>query len=256
VRSMLFDYEWQFLLQLIGRLGYCETYEKLCATLYDQMRTLIPFYKGVCFQTERKNGVGYLSNSFSTNSPDGITDHTFFMDGNYPHWSEFIMAPHSIVFRQSSLISPSSWENTRVYRNVWLPQRIYWGLHVSLIAQDQPLAIIGFYREKGDNDFSERDAFILNALIPPLESIFHNLLKKPGLASEPLISQAELIKQFSLTKRENEVLNLVLSNLTDDEICSSLFITQPTLNKHLSNIYKKTGSRSRLQLFRLVRSPN
>ena len=54
-----------------------------------------------------------------------------FMNGEYPRWSEFIMSPYSTVFRQSDLIAPSKWENTRVYQDIWKPKGIFWGLFMS-----------------------------------------------------------------------------------------------------------------------------
>ncbi len=44
MRSSLFDYEWQFLTQMITSIHYAPTYEELCRLLLeDQLPALIPF---------------------------------------------------------------------------------------------------------------------------------------------------------------------------------------------------------------------
>jgi DNA-binding CsgD family transcriptional regulator len=48
-----------------------------------------------------------------------------------------------------------------------------------------------------------------------------------------------------LTKREQEVLQLIISGHSNKEICSILFIEQNTLKTHIKNIYKKGNCNNR-----------
>jgi len=52
-------------------------------------------------------------------------------------------------------------------------------------------------------------------------------------------------KEFSLTKREGEVLKLVCSGLTNREISEKLFICEYTVKSHIKNLMKKIGISSR-----------
>ncbi len=45
--------------------------------------------------------------------------------------------------------------------------------------------------------------------------------------------------QFSLTKRELEVLHLVAKGHTDRQVAGTLVISPRTVNRHLSNIFTK-----------------
>ena len=45
--------------------------------------------------------------------------------------------------------------------------------------------------------------------------------------------------QFSLTKRELEVLHLVAKGHTDKQVAGTLVISPRTVNRHLSNIFIK-----------------
>lgn len=254
VSSTLFDYEWQFLLQMVSRINYSETYTETCDTILQQMRTLIPYRTGIIFQAGRENGHVILGNPISTEPADDRFDHTFFRESSYQQWNEFIMAPYSVVFRQSDIITPAKMEKTRVYREIWMPRDIYWGLFISLVCKDCPLAVIGLMRGSHEEDFSARDIYIMNTLKDPLERKFYSLLegrlrRNGGITHPERIAKTAL--RFGLTKRETEIVALVCSSKSSEDMCQQLYITHATLSKHLSNIYSKTKVRNRTQLFGL-----
>ena len=250
--SALFDYEWQFLIQMTTRIHYSGTYHETCNTFFQQIRTLIPYRSGVVFQAGRENGRVILNSPISTEQIDDRLDHNFFIDGAYPHWDEFIMLPYSSVFRQTDIIPSNKWEKTRVYREVWQPKGVYWGLFLSLVHNDFPLAILGIQRERETGDFSERDIYLMNTLRDPLERKFFSLLedhrKTGGNGADKILKGAA---NYGLTKRETEIVSLVCVGKGSDEMCQQLYITHATLSKHLSNIYAKTKVKNRTQLFAL-----
>jgi DNA-binding CsgD family transcriptional regulator len=250
----LFDYEWQFLLQMVTRVTYCDTYLETCNTILQQMKTLIPFQTGIIFRAAREDGRVTLDNPVSTEAIDDASDHTFFMKGNYPHWNEFVMSPYSTVFRQSDIIPPAKWERTRVYREVWQPKNMYWGLFISIVYKDCPLTILGLQREKSEDDFSARDIYIMNALKVPLERKFFSLLESEKESDGTAVHIDRIVKTaaaYNLTKRETEIVVLTCDGKSSEDMCQELFITPATLSKHLTNIYGKTKVRNRMQLYGL-----
>ena len=50
-----------------------------------------------------------------------------------------------------------------------------------------------------------------------------------------------------LTKREKEVFNLLITNLTTREIASKLNISEKTVRNHISNVMQKLGVKGRSQ---------
>src|SRR5207302_7643584 len=48
-----------------------------------------------------------------------------------------------------------------------------------------------------------------------------------------------------LTRRELELLRLVVSGSTNADIAAALVISVPTVQRHLANIYRKIGARGR-----------
>ena len=51
-----------------------------------------------------------------------------------------------------------------------------------------------------------------------------------------------------LTRREQEVADLVVAGLTNPEIASRLFVSQKTVETHMTNIFRKLGVSSRREI--------
>lgn len=250
MRTTLLNYEWQFLLQLVTRIHYCKTYEETCDLINQQLPTLIPCYEVAFFRINKEKGQTNISNMLFYDKNREPFHFPAFTSDAYPNWAEYIMSPHSNIFRQSDLISQKKWESSRVYNEIWKKQNIYWGLMMSLVYHDHPLVLIGLFREKESNDFSDRDIFILRQLTSALEMKFNNLLENNiSVPQEKILSHA--ILKYNLTKREAEIVSLLYEGTSNEDICAKLFITKATLNKHIANIYAKTQVKNRVQLIKL-----
>jgi len=61
-----------------------------------------------------------------------------------------------------------------------------------------------------------------------------------------------LIKRYNISKRESEILKLILQGKNNSEIENTLFISINTVKKHIYTVFKKLGIKSRGQLMNLV----
>ena len=59
-----------------------------------------------------------------------------------------------------------------------------------------------------------------------------------------------------LTSREKEVLDMVVSGLTNKEIAKSLYLSEHTIKKHITNILDKLDMRNRKDLIIYVKENN
>ena len=59
------------------------------------------------------------------------------------------------------------------------------------------------------------------------------------------------LKNYGITKKEFEIIELISNELGTDDICKELFISHSAFNKHISNIYKKTSVKNRVELLNL-----
>lgn len=59
-------------------------------------------------------------------------------------------------------------------------------------------------------------------------------------------------QEFGLTKRELEIVGLIVEGKSNREIAQALFISEATVKKHISNIFEKTGIARREELVRMA----
>ena len=65
--------------------------------------------------------------------------------------------------------------------------------------------------------------------------------------TEPAFDAKERALLEGLTKREQEILGMVSSGMSNVEISQSLFISKHTVRKHLENIFAKLNVNNRTQ---------
>jgi len=59
-------------------------------------------------------------------------------------------------------------------------------------------------------------------------------------------------KRYDFTKREREVLNLILSGSSTAQIAQKLFISEGTVGDHIKNMFRKTRTKRRSELIALI----
>ena len=67
------------------------------------------------------------------------------------------------------------------------------------------------------------------------------------------INYSQIVGKYNLTKREIEILQLLLNGLGIADISQKLYISQSTVQKHIYSVYKKFNIKNRIQLFNVAR---
>ncbi len=80
----------------------------------------------------------------------------------------------------------------------------------------------------------------------------------PRLGKEPDPGPAgsreeEAFARFGITRRERDIARGILRGSSNAEIAAALFISERTVETHVTNIYQKTGVKSRVQLLNALR---
>ena len=60
------------------------------------------------------------------------------------------------------------------------------------------------------------------------------------------------LKEYELSEREIEVLNLISQGFKNSEIADSLFVSQNTIKTHIKNIYVKLDVKNRVEAIKRV----
>lgn len=91
----------------------------------------------------------------------------------------------------------------------------------------------------------------------PIENILRSLTRNETIAEKRDLHESEngfiLVESLDLSRREMEVIQLALQDLSNKQISERLFIQETTVKKHLQNIYKKTQCADRTELINKVK---
>ena len=169
---------------------------------------------------------------------------------DYGRWT--YAAPSGGVYRESDFMSDSARVKTPYYQNFFKPENIHYSAMLVIIRNQVFYGCVALFRPQDKPDFSERDLFILNVLQDHLGWRLEQE-KKAGTKTEvscPTFD--ELHRTYNITDRENQIINLLLSGISNQAICDQLHISYNTLKKHISNIYRKTGAHNWRDLMRIV----
>lgn len=72
--------------------------------------------------------------------------------------------------------------------------------------------------------------------------------QKQNQTVENILHSDEKSSDYGLSKREIEIVKYLLINKTAKEIGEGLHISKSTVNKHISNVFKKTNARSKYDI--------
>ena len=72
--------------------------------------------------------------------------------------------------------------------------------------------------------------------------------------SSKLLLSTQFVNHFSLTKREQEIIPMLIQGKTNKEIGEILYISIRTVDTHIYNIYKKCSVKNKLELAHLISS--
>ncbi len=74
----------------------------------------------------------------------------------------------------------------------------------------------------------------------------------PAEHLEHELSFEDFCRSFGLSKREVEVMEVLLEGKTAKEIAESMFVSESTVKTHIRHIYEKTGVKNKMELLRMV----
>lgn len=109
--------------------------------------------------------------------------------------------------------------------------------------------------------FSETEIYtekLLLVLQIPIAIFVGIGLMKNLFISQPLVQQYSNLQllqtNYSLTKREIEVIHCIIESMSNKDIAENLHISVSTANRHIYNIYKKMDVNNKMQLLKKLNS--
>lgn len=128
------------------------------------------------------------------------------------------------------------------------------GLNYFAYDRGENIGDLRIWRGAGREDFTPRDAQIVDAIGP---SLVNALIRARGLGgSRRALRFSQIRDDLGFTAREAEVADLLVTGLSDGEICGRLGVSKPTLRSHVTAIFRKSGLNRRAQLAQLLAGKN
>ena len=91
-------------------------------------------------------------------------------------------------------------------------------------------------------------------IVRAVEVALEGEIVAPRQLLEYLISNDDLVDLSILSKRQREILELVVEGLANAQIAKRLYLTESTVKQHLRAAYKALGVKNRTEAARLVRN--
>lgn len=129
--------------------------------------------------------------------------------------------------------------------------RLLHTLGIGLCDQENCLRSILVLERMKDPPFQESELEILRQIHPLLENYHIDLLLQDDNNKYPL---SAFKANYDLTKRESEIIELLVEGLTPALISQRIGISVKTVNRHIANIYNKCHISNRMQLYKLFTS--
>lgn len=237
--------------EVLYRLHDCQTGQEFAHALLTQLRLLLPFSYASFVPITVQPDTGELLHGAPLCQPPSFAqaERAWLATLDRADTAWLSHAPEATVVRDSELFSGERRFATPSYATIYRDYGIHDCIQVNLVYGGQPLGRLALYRTREDGLFTDRDAFFLRALSNHLGLACHRCLAGQAPAARQDLSS--LSRRHGLTKREEEVLELIFQDKNNEEILQDLCISRNTLLKHLQNLYRKCGVSSRWDLRKL-----
>lgn len=249
--SYLQENEWMLLNDIIYKIHTIENLTKMRKIFLESTNLIIP-YDVATFYLASRNKPQLLSDPVAVNVPEEkLDEYDEFEQIDYTRW--IFTSANSMAYKETDLISNSEREKSLFYKEFYAPHNIHYSVQLCLSFNGVFYGIVSLYRPKTSTDFSDKDLFVLNQIKGHLSYRLYkeSLTKKANIEKNIFTDGSNpLNNKFDLTKREIEVLLLVVKGLSNKDIAENLYISEHTVKKHLKSSYKKLDVKNRIQLLK------
>lgn len=238
--------DWLVINNIIYKIYSTEDFEEMRKNFLDQLTMIINF-DSADFFLAAPDGKHELSNPIMYNCEIDMAAQYDEID-----YSRGIMyGGKSMVYRETDIISDESRITSEYYKQVYKPNNWHYSMQMILARDKKFLGVITLYRTIGKENFQYDDVFLLDMLKDHLSYRVFSEKEKLNVVSNK-VSIKDAADRYQLTRRETEIVALLLKGLENDGICDLLSISVNTLKKHILNIYRKLDINNRVQLFTLI----
>jgi len=247
------EIRWEIILDFIYKTGKIMDLHNYSYSFLQNLNKMIPFYAANFFLFDENKEL--LDDPICYNINDSVLKAY-----NDYYWQ--LDDIRNLAFDQkepiisTQLMDYKTWVNTEYFNDFLAKNRLYYSCGIDIHAEQRLLGTISLFRTNKDNNFTTNDLIYLKILAKHSSNHLKKLFEIEKLKNihnkrkeTLLINKAN---NFNLSNREKDVLKLILTGKTNEEIASELFISVNTVKKHLSHIFNKTEVHNRTELAAIV----
>ncbi|MEL7649955.1 MAG: LuxR C-terminal-related transcriptional regulator [Sedimentibacter sp.] len=251
--SILTDDEWFLISDIMFDL-YNSNASNYRISFFEQIKKIIPFDVGTFFLGNNIGNQKLLTDPIAYNHPcDKVKDsdelfkiYEKLNNSDYGLWLHY--QQESIVVRDTDILSDSIREESEIYKKIFVPVGMHYCCSMYIIYNGILLGTVNLFRKKENQDFTEKDIFILNYIKRHLTHRMYQI--HPQGKNQENIKNI-MIKDFNLTEREYQIVIDICKGFTNREIGDELFVSENTIKKHTLHIFEKTGINNRAMLIKM-----
>lgn len=215
------------------------------ANMFDYILDLFDDLVGVsasCFYLVAKDGraFGHVLRGFDYATLPAYNSSYHQLDPCHPR--RFVNTDTRIVTLQS-MISEVYLERSAYYREFMAPLNMHYETDVFFRTQRTIVAGVSLIRSRALSNFTPEEIRIIQGLSKFIDQLVQGRMFVPAIGES---WHPDLDDDF--TSRERDVIVLLRSGLTNQEIAQSLGIRLPTVKSHLQSVFAKAGVGSRTAL--------
>lgn len=250
----LFEGDWCYVLNTIYRLNGLEDLDSFQRKTLEYIRLSIPFCQGI-FHIFKRDDNGVIS---LFGEPVVVGMKALYLDEFFQkftrdvYFAKVSLSVNGAVTRDTDLMPDELRMKTEWYKEIYAKQGIHYALRSQLAYDGIPLGSVDLFRQKDDENFSDKEMRILGALTPHIALKLVQLLTSSGSGDGQDKLDHALSSIYGLTPRECEVVSRLLSEEPDRVVADELCISLSTLKKHIHNAYGKIGVKNRRQLYSAI----
>ncbi|MGM9578473.1 MAG: GAF domain-containing protein, partial [Evtepia sp.] len=228
--------------EAVYRLHDCQTLAELKTALLTQARLLVPCTYASLIPITRDPETLAAVHGEPVCIPRGFqpVEKAWLAQADQAYTLWMSHAAETMVVRDSEVLAGDNRFAARSYREVYLHHGIVDCVQMNIVWGGQTLGRLALYRTREEGLFTERDTFYLRAMANHVNLAWGRCLREQTRRESTAAgrSMEELTSEYQLTRREEEILDMVFQKMNNEEILERIAISQNTLHKHLQNLYR------------------
>jgi DNA-binding CsgD family transcriptional regulator len=248
--TSLKENEWNQINEILLEVYSMDNEQEIAERFLKMSRILIPYTQAFFIMCDEDNQIISENCCFiniSEQRKKSYIEHFYKLD----YINYIIGDVRTIVFKDTDILENDLREKTEFYQEFLKPQNMQYGAGIVFIKEEKLLGIVNLFRAEELGDFTEKDLKILHLVKDHLANIIHSLRKNSKSLDGRVSINSEDISRYNLSKREMEIIQLMIDGKSNQDIGDALVISLSTVKKHVYNIFTKLGINSRMQMLKI-----